>query len=107
MAITTEYVDRVPGDPGRVKITTDGQSYYATIERADNPVVVGTKINAEIMSELKDNINALDKLCDELSNRVTALEKKVNTLETKVTALEKRQNIAISISGNTLNINEV
>ena len=39
--------DRIPENPGRVKITPEngGVAYYATMERADNPVQVGTPLN--------------------------------------------------------------
>lgn len=39
--------DRIPENPGRVKITPEsgGAAYYATMERADNPVQEGTPLN--------------------------------------------------------------
>lgn len=38
--------DRVSANPGRVLITPEsGEAYYATIERADNPSVIGTALN--------------------------------------------------------------
>lgn len=38
--------DRVPTQPGRVKVThTDGSIEYVTIERADNPTQEGTPLN--------------------------------------------------------------
>ena len=39
--------DRVPKYPGRVYVTpeNEGTPYYATIERADEPVEVGTPLN--------------------------------------------------------------
>ena len=39
--------DRIPENPGRVKITPEsgGAAYYAKMERADNPVQEGTPIN--------------------------------------------------------------
>jgi hypothetical protein len=38
--------DRVPQNPGRVKIThADGTSEYVTLERADNPTQIGTPLN--------------------------------------------------------------
>lgn len=38
--------DRVPTQPGRVKLThADGTSEYATLERADEPTQTGTPIN--------------------------------------------------------------
>ena len=45
--------DRVSASPGRVLITPEsGDSYYATITRADNPSVEGTPINKNTL--LKD-----------------------------------------------------
>lgn len=50
--------DRVPVNPGRVKITPEGGSaYYATMVRADNPTQEGTPINKA--SLLKDTTAAL------------------------------------------------
>ena len=42
------FVDRVPTKLGRVKITPEngGASYYAIIERADDPAVTGTALSA-------------------------------------------------------------
>ena len=42
------FVDRVPSKLGRVKITPENgtASYYAVIERADEPAVVGTPLSA-------------------------------------------------------------
>lgn len=45
--------DRIPGSPGRVKITPEGgASYYAVLERADNPLEEGTPLNkANLLSD--------------------------------------------------------
>ena len=42
------FTDRVPKKPGRVRITPEnGQaSFYATMQRADEPSVEGTPLNA-------------------------------------------------------------
>lgn len=42
------FVDRVPSKLGRVKITPEngGASYYAVVERADEPAVAGTPLSA-------------------------------------------------------------
>lgn len=42
------FEDRVPKKPGRVKITPENgtNAYYATMERADEPIVVGTPLHA-------------------------------------------------------------
>lgn len=45
--MATQFVDRVSKNPGRYKITkSDGSVEYVTIERADNPTVDGTPLNA-------------------------------------------------------------
>lgn len=51
--------DRIPESPGRVKITPEngGAAYYATMERADNPVQEGTPLNKETL--LTDETAAL------------------------------------------------
>ena len=53
-----EFVDRVPGKPGRVKITPEngGTPYYAVLERADLPSVVGTPINATNLNKMQENL---------------------------------------------------
>ena len=52
-----EFKDRVPTKLGRVKITPEngGAAYYAVIERADEPAVVGTPLSAA-------NLNAAAEL---------------------------------------------
>jgi hypothetical protein len=43
-----KFVDRQSAYPNRYKITrADGSTEYITLERADEPVVVGTPLNAE------------------------------------------------------------
>lgn len=43
-----ELIDRVPGDPGRVKITPEGdEAYHAYMELADSPLVEGTKVSKQ------------------------------------------------------------
>lgn len=55
---TTNWVDRVPTMPNRYKITDEssGAVSYVTLERADEPTVEGTPINAVNLQ----NILALD-----------------------------------------------
>ena len=56
-----EFVDRVPQKPGRVKITPEnGTAYFAVMERADEPVVEGTPLNAKRFNEMVAMIQALD-----------------------------------------------
>lgn len=48
-----QVVDRVPTYPNRVKIThSDGTSEYVTWERADEPTVEGTPINAALFNSI-------------------------------------------------------
>lgn len=50
---TIEFVDRRAAKPNRFLLTPEGgEAYYVTLERADEPVVEGTAINAEIMNKL-------------------------------------------------------
>lgn len=56
-----EFVDRVPLKPGRVKITPEnGTAYYATMDRADEPVEVGTPLNAGRFNEMVAMIQSVD-----------------------------------------------
>ena len=56
-----EFTDRVPQKPGRVKITPEnGTAYYATIERADEPLDPGTPLNAKNFNEMVAMIQSVD-----------------------------------------------
>lgn len=47
------FVDRKPTRPNRYKITREnGETYYVTLERADEPTEVGTPLNATTLNEL-------------------------------------------------------
>jgi len=47
------FKDRVPQKPGRVKITPEnGTAFYATMERADEPIEVGTPLHAGNFNEM-------------------------------------------------------
>lgn len=49
------WVDRVPTNPNRMKITPEnGSAYYATVERADSPSVVGTPVNAANLNAMQE-----------------------------------------------------
>ena len=57
MALT--FKDRVPRKPGRVKITPEnGTAYFATMERADEPLQEGTPLNAGYLNQLVDMIQS-------------------------------------------------
>lgn len=50
---TIVFEDRRAAKPNRYLITPEnGTAYYATLERADEPVVDGTAINAETLNKL-------------------------------------------------------
>ena len=50
------FVDRVPTKLGRVKITPEngGAAYYAVVERADEPAVVGSPLSAANLNEAQE-----------------------------------------------------
>lgn len=51
--MTTIFVDRQSAYPNRYKVTQDsGESYYITLERADEPTVLGTPLNADTLNQL-------------------------------------------------------
>jgi hypothetical protein len=55
-----EFKDRVPQKPGRVKITPENGTYfYATMERADEPIQIGTPLNAGNFNEMIAMIQSL------------------------------------------------
>ena len=52
-----KFVDRVPTRPGRIKITPEDGSpvWYGVMERADEPAVEGTPINAANLNAMQQN----------------------------------------------------
>lgn len=47
------FVDRKPTRPNRYKITREnGDTYYVTLERADEPTEEGTPLNATTLNEM-------------------------------------------------------
>ena len=53
--MAVKWVDRVPTNPNRMKITPEnGSSYFATVERADNPTVTGTPVNAQNLNAMQE-----------------------------------------------------
>lgn len=54
------FVDRQPKYPNRYKITKeDGSSEFVTLERADEPTVVGTPLNAETFNAMVEWLNSI------------------------------------------------
>jgi hypothetical protein len=50
---TIVFEDRKATKPNRYRVTPEnGEAYYVTLERADEPEVVGTALNAEILNQL-------------------------------------------------------
>lgn len=50
---TITFEDRKATQPNRYRVIPEnGEPYYVTLERADNPVVEGTALNAEILNQL-------------------------------------------------------
>lgn len=58
MSIT--FVDRESTYPNRFLVTPEsGDSYYLTLERADEPTVTGTPLNAETFNQLIADLTAM------------------------------------------------
>lgn len=56
-----EFVDRQAQDPNRVLITPEsGTAFYAKVQRADNPIVEGTPLNAYRFNEMLAMIQSVD-----------------------------------------------
>lgn len=54
------FVDRESAYPNKYLVTPEnGSSYYVILERADEPVVVGTPLNAETFNNLIAALKAL------------------------------------------------
>ena len=50
---TITFEDRRAAKPNRYRVIPEnGEAYYVTLERADDPVVDGTALNAEILNTL-------------------------------------------------------
>lgn len=48
------FVDRVAAKPNRYKIILEnGDAFYAVLERADEPIVEGTMLNAETLNNIQ------------------------------------------------------
>ena len=54
-----KFVDRQSTYPNRYKITrVDGSTEYVILERADEPTVAGTPLNATVFNEIIDELSA-------------------------------------------------
>lgn len=57
--MTSRFTDRQSNYPNRYKITReDGTFEYVTLERADDPTVVGTPLNASVFNGI---LNEMDQ----------------------------------------------
>lgn len=55
--MAVRWVDRVPTNANRMKITPEnGSAFFAKVERADNPTVVGTPVNAANLNAMQDAV---------------------------------------------------
>lgn len=53
----SKFVDRQSANPGRFKMTLkDGTAYYVTLERADNPIIAGTPLNAATLNAMVESM---------------------------------------------------
>lgn len=69
-------VDRQSAKPNRFKVTTDdGSSYYVTLERADEPTVEGTPLNAA-------TLNPLFEMAEEAHTNANAAKNSASTAQT-------------------------
>ena len=57
--MAVQWVDRVAAHPGRIKLTPENgdPAFYATMERADEPTVEGTPINAKNLNDSQSTLN--------------------------------------------------
>lgn len=55
-----EFIDRQAANPNRMLITPEeGAPFYAVLQRADNPIVEGTLLNAATFNALIDMIQSV------------------------------------------------
>lgn len=56
-----EFVDRQAQYPNRVLITPEsGNAFYAKLQRADDPIIEGTALNAITFNEMVAMIRSID-----------------------------------------------
>lgn len=101
------FIDRLPANPGRILITPeDGDTpFYATVERADNPIVEGTLLDAENMNKLAVQTE-VDAQIEELTNgAVATAQNTANTALRNANSALARQNISMYVQNGVLYIN--
>lgn len=110
--------DRVSETPGRMLITPEnGQpAFYATVELADNPTVVGTPLNkASLLTDATAALFGLgtdavpDDVLEKARELITAAQNTANTVEDNLTFSQigtaNLSNIGSLVSTGTLSIN--
>lgn len=121
-----DFIDRVPLNPGRRKIThEDGTSEYVTIEMADNPTTIGTPLNRAAFMDLQGfssenidisksgNVTTVTMKHDDGGKTVTTITKNSSTLSTVVSKYtgisgnEITKTTTIDTSGSTTKIGGV
>ena len=54
------FVDRKSAKPNRYKVTTEsGETFFAVLERADEPIIDGTPLNAETLNAIQGKARVL------------------------------------------------
>lgn len=95
-------IDRVPRYPGRVLITPEsGQSYYATIERSDQPTQEGTPLNTATLFDastaklynLAGNNATPNKAFAQISSHIDLINQTVTNIENSVNEASIRDTI--------------
>lgn len=67
------FVDRESTYPNKYKVTRDdGSTYYVLLERADEPVVEGTPLNAEtFQAMMADAVKSVNGMAPDKDGNVT------------------------------------
>jgi hypothetical protein len=99
-----DFVDRLPTEVGRRKIThADGTSEYVTVEMADNPTVIGTPLNREAFMALQ-GFSTEDISISESGNVITVIinyKDGGKTVITITTISDTLTNVVLKYTGNT------
>nr|DAL59155.1 MAG TPA_asm: hypothetical protein [Caudoviricetes sp.]DAR00327.1 MAG TPA: hypothetical protein [Caudoviricetes sp.] len=99
-----DFIDRVPLNPGRRKITyEDGTSEYVTVEMADEPTVVGTPLNRAAFMNLQ-GFSTEDINISESGNVITVTINHKDGGKTVITITatsDTLTNVVLKYTGNT------
>lgn len=70
-----KFVDRQSAYPNRYKVTReDGTTEYITLERADEPTVMGTPLNAATFNKIIEEVIPMTRGGTDATDGVTALK---------------------------------